>query len=156
MSKRIGIGNGLAALIAVGITFVGFRFFFDPAGAASGFGIPSWPHGKTAGYFDIKGSRDIATGLVVLTLLALRHRRALGWMLLVYVIIPASDAVTVLTHEGTVATALGIHGATAVGVLVAAVLLLAARGSGDSLGRGSELTRPGESSTPSPAASSRA
>jgi Domain of unknown function (DUF4267) len=125
--SRSTIGSGLAALTGAGIIAVGARFLLDPTGAAAGFGIPSWPHGQAAGYFDIKGVRDIASGLVVLTLLATRQRRALGSVMLVYALIPAGDAITVLTHGGPAATAFGVHGSTSVAVLLAGCLLLTGR-----------------------------
>jgi hypothetical protein len=48
----------------------------------------------------------------------------LGWFVLVATIIPAADAAIVLRHGGTRAIAFGIHGATAVIMIVTAALLL--------------------------------
>jgi Domain of unknown function (DUF4267) len=125
--SRENIGSGLAALTALGIIYVGARFILDPSAAASGFGVPSRPHGQAAAYLDIKGVRDIASGLVVLALLAAGHCRALGLVMLVYAIIPAGDATIVLTHGGHAATAFGIHGSTVVVLLVSGCLLLVGR-----------------------------
>ncbi|MFI6677957.1 DUF4267 domain-containing protein [Kribbella sp. NPDC050470] len=106
----------------------GVRFLLlDPQGAAAGFGTESWPTGAAAGYLAVKGIRDIAFGLIILALLALGERRATGVVLAVAAIIPFVDMVVVLTHGGTVATALGVHALTGVVVLVNAYLLLRER-----------------------------
>jgi hypothetical protein len=105
----------------------GLRFLFDGYGAASGFGIDPWPTGNAAGYFAVKGIRDVVLGLVILALLALGQRRATGVVLAIASLIPIVDMVIVLTHGGSVATALGVHGLTAVVVLVNACLLLRER-----------------------------
>jgi hypothetical protein len=48
----------------------------------------------------------------------------LGWLILAATVIPLADALIVLTHGGTKAAALGIHGATAGVMLIISVLLL--------------------------------
>lgn len=105
----------------------GLNFLFDPQGAASGFGIDPWPTGNEAGYFAVKAGRDLALGLNILVLLALGQRRATGIVMALVTLVPIVDMVTVLTHGGSVATALGIHGLTAVIVAIAAALLLRER-----------------------------
>jgi hypothetical protein len=117
----------LATLLGVGIIFVGGRFLLDPTGAAAGFGVPSWPHGQSAAYLQIKGVRDIVSGLIPLALLAAGQRRALGWALLFETLTPLSDMIIVLTHGGPAVVAFSIHGATAAVVLLTAVLLLRER-----------------------------
>jgi hypothetical protein len=102
----------------------GLRFLLDPHGAAAGFGIDPWPTGAAAGYFAVKGIRDIVVGLNLLALFALGQRRATGVLMAIAAMIPIADMIIVLTHGGTVATALGIHGLTAVVVLFDAWLLL--------------------------------
>ncbi|MGF1430374.1 DUF4267 domain-containing protein [Kitasatospora sp. LaBMicrA B282] len=113
----------LTVVLAGFIVFVGVRFLVDPQGAAAGFGI-NGPHGAGSGYYDIKGVRDITSGLVVLALLAAGQRRALGWALLAEAFTPFGDATIVLTHGGSLATALGIHALTATVVAFTGVLLL--------------------------------
>ncbi|MFH8385979.1 DUF4267 domain-containing protein [Kitasatospora sp. NPDC018058] len=117
----------LTVLIALGIGYVGVGYLVTPDSIVSGFGLPEWPHGGASAFFSIKGIRDLASGIAPLVLLFTGQRRALGWLLLVDVLIPLDDAITVLSHHGSTATALGIHGATAVGVAVAAGLLLTER-----------------------------
>ncbi len=105
----------------------GLQFLLDGQGAAAGFGIDPWPTGTAAGYFAVKGIRDVVLGLIILALLALGQRRATGVVLAIASLIPIVDMVIVLTHGGSVATALGVHGLTAVVVLVNACLLLRER-----------------------------
>jgi len=118
------LADGVIALVGVGIILIGARFLLDPDGSASGFGIPSWPHGEAAGYLDVKGLRDIVSGLVVLALLATGQRRALGWALLLEAVTPTGDMLIVLSHGGPGAAAFGIHGATAALVATLGVLTL--------------------------------
>ncbi|WP_112244095.1 DUF4267 domain-containing protein [Kribbella monticola] len=101
----------------------GLRFIFDGAGAASGFGIDPWPTGVAAGYFPVKGIRDLALGVVLLALFVAGERRATAITMAIVTLIPIVDMITVLTHGGSVATALGIHGLTALVVAIDAYLL---------------------------------
>ena len=117
----------LTVLLGIFPLTFGVRFLLDGHGAAAGFGIDPWPTGTAAGYFAVKGIRDIAIGLNLLALFALGQRRATGVLLAITAMIPVADMIIVLTHGGTVATALGVHGLTAVVVLFDACLLLRER-----------------------------
>ncbi|MFD0350229.1 DUF4267 domain-containing protein [Kitasatospora aburaviensis] len=117
----------LAALLGLGIGYVGIGYLFTPESMASNFGLPEWPHGEAAAFFDVKGVRDISTGIGVLALLATGHRRALGWLLLADALVPLDDAINVLSHHGSAAAAYGIHGATAAAVALTGALLLTER-----------------------------
>ncbi|MEU4289640.1 DUF4267 domain-containing protein [Kribbella sp. NPDC026596] len=117
----------LTVLLGIFPLTFGARFLLDGHGAAAGFGIDPWPTGTAAGYFAVKGIRDIAIGLNLLALFALGQRRATGVLLAITAMIPIADMIIVLTHGGTVATALGVHGLTAVIVLFDACLLLRER-----------------------------
>lgn len=105
----------------------GLNFLFNAQGAASGFGIDPWPTGNEAGYYMVKAGRDLALGLNVLVLLALGHRRATGIVMALVTVAPILDMIAVLTHGGSAATALGVHGLTAVIVAIVAGLLLRER-----------------------------
>ncbi|WP_367138541.1 DUF4267 domain-containing protein [Saccharothrix sp. HUAS TT1] len=118
------VNTGLAVLVVLAGLWFGLGFLLDPEYAASGFGIDPWPRGEAAGYYVVKGVRDIAYGLTALVLLLLGHRRALGWVVLADAIIPIGDCVAVFTHGGTAAHALGVHGSAAALVLIAAASLL--------------------------------
>ncbi|WP_245592427.1 DUF4267 domain-containing protein [Actinomadura rifamycini] len=119
-------GAALAALTGVGIACIGLSFLIDPVGTAAGFGLPAWPAGEAAAWLEIKGVRDLGSGLAVIALLARGRHEALGRVMLAFSAIPAGDMLTILRHDGSAATAFGVHGATAAAVLASALLLLRA------------------------------
>lgn len=119
------IGYTLSGLIAVGIIVIGARFIVAPRVAATGYGVPADPDERAVGaYLSVKGVRDIASGLVVIVLLAAGAAHLLGWMLVAATVIPVADAVIVHRNGAPTSISLGIHGATAAVVLVTAALLL--------------------------------
>ena len=79
---------------------------------------------RAGAYLAAKGVRDIASGFFVFILIAFQAPHILGWIIVAATIIPIVDAVIVLTHKGSKATAYGVHGATAAVMLVTAGLLL--------------------------------
>ncbi|WP_232385163.1 DUF4267 domain-containing protein [Actinomadura violacea] len=119
-------GSALALLTGVGIGYVGLSYLLDPTGTAQGFGLPAVPSGDATAWLNIKGVRDLGTGLTVLTLMARGKREALGLVMLAFSTIPAGDMLTILAHHGSKATAFGVHGATAAAVLASGLLLLRA------------------------------
>ena len=122
-----GLAYGLSALVGAGIIVVGARFLLAPRAAAAGYGLPAAPEPGSAGpYLAVKGVRDITSGLFVFILIAARDPRVLGWLMLAAALIPVADAVIVLRHHGSTATACAVHGATAAVMLATAGLLLAA------------------------------
>ncbi|MDX8030838.1 DUF4267 domain-containing protein [Lentzea sp. BCCO 10_0856] len=105
-------------VVLAGLCF-GLNYLLNGHGAAAGFGIVD-----PAGYYIVKGVRDIAYALTALILLLMKQRRALGWVVLADAIIPIGDCLAVMTHGGTVGFALAVHGSAAVLVLLTAGLLL--------------------------------
>lgn len=119
------IAYALSGLIGLGIIFVGTRFLLAPSTAAAGYGVPLEQETARAGaYLAAKGVRDIASGFFIFILIAFQAPHILGWIIVAATIIPIVDAVIVLTHNGSKATAYGVHGATAAVMLVTAGLLL--------------------------------
>ncbi len=115
----------LAGLIAAGIIFIGARFIVAPRIAATGYGVPAQPDQQfVRAYLSVKGVRDIASGLIVVILMAAGATHLLGWVLLAATIIPLADAAIVLGNGGSKSIALGVHGVTAVVMLVTSALLL--------------------------------
>ncbi|WP_439661244.1 DUF4267 domain-containing protein [Lentzea sp. HUAS TT2] len=106
-------------LVVLAGFYFGLSYLLNGDGAASGFGIVD-----PAGYYVVKGVRDIAYALTALILLLMGQRRALGWVVLADSIIPIGDCIAVITHGGTVGYALMVHGSAAVLVLLTAGLLL--------------------------------
>ncbi|MES4901225.1 MULTISPECIES: DUF4267 domain-containing protein [unclassified Streptomyces] len=123
MSKQ-RITTVLAVLCAAASLFFGLNFLLNPHGAPNGFGIEPWPQGNAQGYFVVKGVRDLAIGATGLLLLALGQRRALGWVVLIDAIVPLGDALAVVTHGGTLTTALSVHVSAACVLLLTAGMLI--------------------------------
>jgi hypothetical protein len=118
------VGYGLTVLVAAGIIFVGLRYLTAPAPSAATFGLPEWPSGAALAWLNLKGVRDMASGLILLTLLATGQITALGCVMLVAIVIPIGDALTILRYRGSKALAYGMHGGTAAGMVLAGLLLL--------------------------------
>ncbi|WP_197034654.1 DUF4267 domain-containing protein [Glycomyces sp. NRRL B-16210] len=121
MARKI-TANVLTFIVALGIIYVGLSYVFAPAATGAGFGFAAWPTGEEAQILTVKGVRDIVTGILPLTLLALGQRRALGWALLCEALIPLGDGTLILAHGGDAAIAFGVHYATAVLVVAAGLL----------------------------------
>jgi hypothetical protein len=116
------VGYTLTGLTAVGIIVIGARFLLTPSMAATGFGIAA---GNLDPYLSVKGVRDIASGLIAVILLIAQMPHVLGWFDLAVSTIPIGDAIIVLRHGGSKATAYRVHGATAIVLLATAALLFA-------------------------------
>lgn len=125
--KTSRIANALALAGAGFITYIGVRYLADPQGMAPTFGFKTYPAGQAADFLNVKGVRDVASGLAIVALLAARERRALGILLLVEALIPTGDMLSVLRHDGSTATAFGVHGLTAALVAVTGALVLSER-----------------------------
>ena len=111
----------VAILAAVAIIGLGARFVLAPERATLDYGVAP---GRIRAFTEIKGIRDITSGVIVLTVWAGAGTTAMGWALTASALTALGDAVIVRTNGGKLSTALGIHGITAV-VLVAAGLVLA-------------------------------
>ncbi|OIV35928.1 hypothetical protein BIV57_19030 [Mangrovactinospora gilvigrisea] len=113
-----------AVLITVAAASFGIQFLVVPEYAASGFGLTPYPTGNAAGYFMTKAGLDLALAAGLAMLLIRRQRRTLGWVVLLDAIAPIFDGTAVITHHGPLATALGVHWATAALMILTAGLLL--------------------------------
>jgi Domain of unknown function (DUF4267) len=111
----------IALIACVAIIAIGSRFLLQPRQATLAFGIAA---DSLRGLTEIKGARDITSGVVMLVVWAVAGPVPLGWALIAVALTPIADAVIVLTNGGKLSTALGIHGLTA-GLLIAAGLVLA-------------------------------
>lgn len=125
MTITTTIGYTLAGLIATGIIFIGARFIVAPRVAAAGYGVlPDLDQPSVGAYLYVKGVRDIASGLVVVVLMVAGASHLIGWVILAATIIPLADATIVLRSGGSKSIAWGVHGVTAVVMLVTSALLL--------------------------------
>jgi hypothetical protein len=109
---------GLVACAA--IIVLGIRFFLQPRQATLDFGIAA---DDIRGLTEIKGARDITSGVVLLVVLA-ADRATFGWALAAAALTPTADALIVLTNGEKASRALGVHGVTAA-LCVAGGLVLA-------------------------------
>jgi len=120
----INIGYYLSAAIALTIALIGAFFFVAPYAASEGFGVTVIRDTRWDAYLSVKAIRDIGAGIFTAILILNRSGQLLGFFLLASTIIPLTDAVIVLKHGGTRATAFGIHGTTAGIILMTSGLLL--------------------------------
>lgn len=117
-------GIALVILTGLGIIFVGARYLLAPEASAKTFGLPTWPSGQSLGWLNLKGVRDIVSGLVLLVPLALGELHLTGLLMFVAALTPLGDALTILRHKGNKTLAYAMHGGTALLVVIAGVLLL--------------------------------
>lgn len=120
------VGYWLSGLIAVGIVFLGSRFWWGPAAASADFGIADSPPASSGlnAWLSVKGTRDIAAGLFVFLLMANGSPRLLGEFMLVASLIAFGDMATVLRSGGSKGGALGIHGFTGLVIVATGACLI--------------------------------
>ena len=122
---RFALGTGL--LLALGIIAIGTNYVVSPTTATRSFGLPLPENGTNiAWWLRLKGVRDIAAGLAVLAFIVSGAPREVGILLLVEAIIPIGDMLLILAAKGSTKSAFGIHGLTAVIVVLAAMPLIIA------------------------------
>ena len=115
---------GVALLLALAIIGIGAQYLASPTTATRSFGLPLPEAGTNiAWWLRLKGVRDIATGSTVLALVTWGGGRAVGIVLLVEAIIPLGDMVLILAAKGSARSAFGIHGCTALVMILAAIPL---------------------------------
>jgi hypothetical protein len=119
--------RAIAVLVSVGIIVIGCFYVAAPEQITGGFGLkPPATDADTRAWLRLKGIRDIATGLAVLTLMVLTDHRTEGIALLVFALIPCGDMTNVLVSGGRKITALSVHGVTCAVMLFAGLLLIRA------------------------------
>jgi len=115
----------LAALLAVGIMVIGCFYLASPERVSGSFGLkPPAPDADTRAWLRLKGIRDVASGLAVLTLMLTTDTRTVGIVLLVFAVIPFGDMSNILVSGGRKATAFSVHGVTCAVMLVVGLLLI--------------------------------
>ena len=116
---------GVALLVALAIIAVGVMYLFSPRAATQSFGLPLPEEGENiAWWLRLKGVRDIVSGLLVLALMVWGGPRMVGIALMIEAIIPLGDMSLILAAQGSTKSAFGIHGLTAVLMIVAAIPLM--------------------------------
>jgi hypothetical protein len=115
----------LAALMAVAIIVIGCFYLASPERITGSFGLkPPAPDANTRAWLRLKGIRDVASGLVVLTLMLIMGTRSVGIALLVLAITPLGDMSIILGSGGSKSKAFSIHGVTCAAMLVVGLLLI--------------------------------
>lgn len=117
------ISYWITLTLALGIIYIGVRFIFLPLTGAHGYGIEII-NTHDAVYGQIKGIRDIFSGLALLPLLWFRMRRATAMVFTVTIIVPVFDFLIILFYNGPQDVShLLIHGLTAAVMIVNSFLL---------------------------------
>ena len=115
---------GLAGLVAVAVMFLGMQYLATPWTTTRSFGLPRpADDAVTASWLRLKGVRDIVSGLTVFAVLVWGDPKLVGLILIVEALIPLGDMSVVLAGNGSTKSALGIHGVTALLMLLAGVPL---------------------------------
>jgi hypothetical protein len=82
----------LAGLVSVGIILIGCFYVMSPHRVVGSFGLkPPAPDPDTRAWLRLKGIRDVAAGLAILTLMLAADSRTVGLVLLVFAVIPFGD-----------------------------------------------------------------
>ena len=116
---------GIALFVALAIIAIGIQYVVSPRTATRSFGLPLPEDGvNIAWWLRLKGVRDIASGLAILAFMAWGAPRGVGIILLVEAIIPVGDMLVILAAKGSTKSAFGMHGLTAVLMVLAAIPLL--------------------------------
>lgn len=117
------VGLVIAWVVAIGIIGIGIAYLAKSERNAATFGLSRLLERDARGWWQVKGVRDIVSGLLVIV--AIFTARADLWcLILVLSLIPLGDAVIILTNRGRKSAAFGIHGATAAAMIIAALLLV--------------------------------
>lgn len=114
----------IAAVAGVAIFIIGLCYMTVPRAMATNFGLNVLPESGATPWLRVKGIRDTVTGVVAGVLLLTATPTVLGWCVLAFTLIPIGDAAIVLGANGNRSAAWGIHGTTAVLMILGAVLLL--------------------------------
>ncbi len=115
----------IAVFVSIGIVIIGCFYLASPERILGGFGLrPPAPDADTRAWLRLKGIRDIASGLTLLTLMLTTNSRTVGIVLLVLAIIPFGDMSNVLGSGGRKVTAFSVHGVTCAVMLLAGLLLV--------------------------------
>jgi hypothetical protein len=114
----------LTGVVALGILFVGLRYLLAPAAAAPTFGLPAWPEDQFHAWLNLKGVRDVGSGVLTTAMLLTATPPTLGVFMLATAVIPTGDMLVVLRHRGSRPLAYGMHGGTAAALVVIGLMLL--------------------------------
>jgi len=116
-------GSGL--LLALAIIMIGVSYITSPMTTVRSFGLPLPADNPTVPpWLRLKGVRDVVAGLLVLVFMVWGNQWAVGLVLLVEALIPIGDMAVILAGKGSLKHALGIHGLTAMVMLIVAIPMI--------------------------------
>jgi hypothetical protein len=119
------IAISLAGLIALGVVTIGCLYLVSPQRISGQFGLrPPASDPDTRAWLRLKGLRDLACGLLVLTLMLTTGRRTVGIAVLALALIPFGDMSIILGSGGSKSKAFSVHGVTCAVMLVVGLLLI--------------------------------
>ena len=115
----------LAALVAAGIIVIGCFYLAAPERISGSFGLkPPASDADTLAWLRLKGVRDVASGVALLSLMLTTDSRTVGIILLAFALIPFGDMSNILLSGGRKATAFSVHGLTCAVMLFAGLWLV--------------------------------
>ncbi|MCL6709475.1 DUF4267 domain-containing protein [Pseudomonas sp. R2.Fl] len=113
--------TGTGLLLALAIIMIGVSYIANPMTTTRSFGLPLPVDSPTIpSWLRLKGVRDVVAGLLVLAFMVWGNEWAVGLVLLVEALTPTGDMLVILAGKGSVRHALGIHGLTAIVMLLVA------------------------------------
>jgi hypothetical protein len=113
------VGLVLVWIVATAIIGIEIAYLAKSKGNAAGFELPKLLEPDLRGWWQVKGVCDTVSGALLIAAIFATGTE-LWWLVLVLSLIPLVDA---LVKSRSQERAFGIHGLTAVGMVVAAVLL---------------------------------
>ena len=109
----------------LGTIVIGCFYLLSPDRISGSFGLkPPASDADTRAWLRLKGVRDVASGMAVLTMMLTTDTRTVGIVLLVFAIIPFGDMSNILMSGGRKTTAFSVHGVTCAVMLVVGFLLI--------------------------------
>jgi hypothetical protein len=112
----------LSGAFAIGLVLMGFLALLSPAAASIMFGIPAEGL-DTLVWVRLAGVRDVALGLLLIAVVVLKQGRTAGILILLVIVVPLTDCLTVVLREGLSSHAL-IHASAIPFMLFLGSLLL--------------------------------
>lgn len=117
--------SGTGILLALAIIAIGTGYIASPTTMTRSFGLPLPEDGPNISWWlRLKGVRDTVAGLLVLAFMVWGGQREVGTILLVEAIIPIGDMLLILAAKGSTKSAFGIHGLTAMVMVLAAIPMI--------------------------------
>ena len=92
------VGLVISWAVALGIIGIGIGYAAKSEMNATRFGLPQLPEREARGWWQVKGVRDIVSGVLVIVAI-ITARADLWWLILVLSLIPLGDALVVLNKR---------------------------------------------------------